>query len=305
MSAAVVALVVAARELMARRPALFASAKHVATGTVRGVSPPFVVFATVSRRALRAQRCVRVRGCCRAWWSVSDGGDRLRAPTTVDELAFTLSSRALAIAPSFAPPRSRAQADVLVIASGGYCSAVSAGVVMAYALDGKYFECRDYVFDNMEPQVETPAAWFMALVFFLSNLTQTIVAGADVVAQAFADVNLGDARQLIYEMLDDDEASTMRLVVTQLPRNAVLSVPAAPFDGPAELEVGAAAGGEAGRPAQRSAAKAQRAAAKAAGAALHVDAASPKKRARKVGHVVEVGGARGGSSCDDERSDSV
>lgn len=52
-----------------------------------------------------------------------------------------------------------AQAEYLIIASGGYCSYVNADVVITYVIEGKFFKSRDYVYANMVPQVETPAAW--------------------------------------------------------------------------------------------------------------------------------------------------
>ena len=117
-----------------------------------------------------------------------------------------------------------AQAEYLIIASGGYCSYVNADVVITYVIEGKFFKSRDYVYANMVPQVETPAAWYMALVFFLCNLPQVIVCASKVVGLALYGTNLGDARRLIYEMDDDDEESTLAAMLLQFPTPSTCSL---------------------------------------------------------------------------------
>ena len=120
-----------------------------------------------------------------------------------------------------------AQAEYLIIASGGYCSYVNADVVITYVIEGKFFKSRDYVYANMVPQVEMPAAWYMALVFFLCNLPQVIVCASKVVGLALYGTNLGDARHFVYEMDDDDEESTLAAMLLQFPHTVdVLTVPA-------------------------------------------------------------------------------
>ena len=188
-----------------------------------------------------------------------------------------------------------AQAEYLIIASGGYCSYVNADVVITYVIEGKFFKSRDYVYANMVPQVETPAAWYMALVFFLCNLPQVIVRASKVIGLALYGTNLGDARRLIYEMDDDDEESTLAAMLLQFPHTIdVLTVPAseAPAAAMPETEVAksfeVAAPAEAVAPAAASepaAAESEPAAALALAAHVASSSASPAgappmKRAR-------------------------
>ena len=185
-------------------------AQVVASGFFAGISPSFVLLASVSsQQAFKASSEVRTG---------------VRA---------AIVPRAARTPLTALPAHSdRLQSGRLILAAGGFVSAFSAGVVLTYVETRDYVAFVKYMDECAYKPVGAMAPWYAALVIWASKLEQVLVAPEAVVAVDVVNGNITAAKQYFYEAISDEDYRNAMMEASRLVPTGSITVPAASFDAP-------------------------------------------------------------------------